>query len=122
MSDFPVVDLTQDEPVEEPEDTDAPSDAFSPESAPGLSLVMLMRIYDVLMTQLRYDHGEEISTNLLDVHASGALLTPPPFFNGQFLHSLINSGSDEPTEPSQSPLEDESDLQRIDTDYDNGYK
>jgi hypothetical protein len=65
-------------------------DAFDAQNAPGLSQMMLMRIYDVLMTQLRYDHGETISDNLLALHAQGAMLGPSPAFT-QFIYDETNS-------------------------------
>lgn len=52
-------------------------DPFSPEHAPGLSLIVLMRIYDVQMALLRAQNKEAANT-LHDLHSQGKILGSLP--------------------------------------------
>jgi len=66
--------LTSEGPVEEN------IDAFGPEVAPGLTLVTLMRIYDVLMAQYRLSSPEG-AKRLHDLHAEGKILGSLPYLD-----------------------------------------
>ena len=53
------------------------NDPFSPEEAPGVSLIVLMRIYDMLCgiyTHLDHDRA----TALMEIHSKGGLVGPLP--------------------------------------------
>lgn len=68
-------------------------DAFSPTNAPGVNLIVNMRIYDVLMAI--YTHlDKEGATDLLKLHQSGVVLSSAPMFTGDFLVDILNSQSD----------------------------
>lgn len=58
---------------------EAASDPFSPEEAPGLSLIMQMRIYDVLMA-MYMETNMEAAKDLLEMHSRGQILGPLPSF------------------------------------------
>jgi len=60
------------------------TDPFAQENIGVLHFIMLGRIYDALVMNLQLN-DPEVAKTLLEVHASGALLGPQPFFNGQFL-------------------------------------
>jgi hypothetical protein len=60
-------------------------DPFSPESAPGVSLVVQLRIYDVLLAMLN-EMSPDKAEALMDLHATGALMAPPPMYNGVFVY------------------------------------
>lgn len=61
-----------------------PDSPFHPDNAQMLNFIMLARIYDVLVTILR-DSDEESALALMEVHFKGQLMTPPPWWNGEFL-------------------------------------
>ena len=54
--------------------------AFGPETAPGLTLVTLMRIYDVLLAQYRLSSPEG-AKRLHDLHAEGKILGSLPYLD-----------------------------------------
>lgn len=56
------------------------SDAFAPQNAPGLSLVALMRIYDVLMNLLGTSNPAA-HNQLNKLHAEGRLEYSLPVFD-----------------------------------------
>lgn len=59
---------------------ETPIDPFSPEAVPGVSLVVNMRIYDVLMAI--YTHlDEEGAQQLYDLHSEGKVLGSLPYLN-----------------------------------------
>lgn len=53
-------------------------DPFSPEHAPGLSLIVLMRIYDTQLALLRHA-DPEVAESLVNLHAEGKILGPLPY-------------------------------------------
>lgn len=55
-------------------------DAFSPENSAKLSLVVQMRIYDVLMALLN-EQNEEAASLLHDLHAAGKVLGSLPWLD-----------------------------------------
>lgn len=61
------------------------NDPFSPEAAPGVSLVVQLRIYDVLLAMLN-EMSPEKAEELMDLHSTGALMAPSPFYNGNFVY------------------------------------
>ena len=67
-----------------PTDADAQTDAFAPDVAPGLQLIMLMRIYDVMMG-LYMEAAPEKAEELLNAHLEGFVIGASPGFNGRFL-------------------------------------
>lgn len=70
-------------------DTPGPVDPLSPQQAPGISLVVQMRLYDVAMAILR-EMNEEVHTELLQAHSEGLILGPVPEFAGRFLTNEAN--------------------------------
>lgn len=76
----------EDGPVEE----DDALNAFGPENAPGVSLIVLMRIYDVLMALLR-NQDAAVAKDILEKHSQGLLLGPSPWTNGVFITDVINA-------------------------------
>jgi len=52
-------------------------DPFSPQSAPGFSLIVLMRIYDTQLALLR-EQNPEVAEKLVSLHAEGKILGPLP--------------------------------------------
>lgn len=66
-------------PVEELLD-EGPLDPMSPEYAPGLSLIIQMRIYDVLMCLLK-NSDSELAEKLGKLHGEGGLLSPMPWID-----------------------------------------
>lgn len=52
-------------------------DPFAPQNAPGLSLIVLMRIYDVMLAQFREENPEG-AKRLRELHAQGKILGPLP--------------------------------------------
>lgn len=62
-------------PVEN--DSDEPLDPFSQENAPGLSLIVLMRIYDVVMAQYMATNRDK-AIDLFNLHAEGKILGSLP--------------------------------------------
>lgn len=69
----------------------SPEDSpFSPGQAPGVSLIVLMRIYDVLMAQLTISNPEAAS-NLMEIHANGTIMGSSPRITGNFIYDEINS-------------------------------
>jgi hypothetical protein len=62
------------------EDNIEPDDSpFSSENAPGLNLIVNMRIYDVLMG-LYMEQAPEKATALMEMHAEGKILTALPSY------------------------------------------
>lgn len=55
-------------------------DPFSTELAPGVSLIVHMRIYDVLLALLR-EQNSEVAEQLTQLHAQGKILGPLPVFD-----------------------------------------
>lgn len=55
-------------------------DALSAEHAPGLSLIVLMRIYEVQMALLR-EVNPQFAERLLELHGDGIISTPLPYLN-----------------------------------------
>lgn len=66
-------------------------DPFGPTTAPGLSLIMQFRIYDLLMAILR-EQNPDVAREMLTLHATGAVAGPSPNFNGIFLTDEMNPG------------------------------
>lgn len=65
---------------------EATPDPFSPNEAPGLQLIVQMRIYDVLCaiyTEMTMDENgvSEKARNLLEAHSKGLILGPLPLIN-----------------------------------------
>lgn len=64
------------------EDTEAGGtesiDPLSPEYAPGLNLIVLMRIYEVQLAILR-ESNPEAARRLLELHEQGLISTPLPY-------------------------------------------
>lgn len=59
---------------------------FGPEEAPGIGLVVNMRIYDVLMaiyTELNRDGAAE----LMDIHTKGGIIGSLPLFDPELLRN-----------------------------------
>lgn len=56
---------------------DEVTDPFSPENAPGFSLIVLMRIYDTQLALLR-EQNPEVAEKLVNLHAEGKILGPLP--------------------------------------------
>ena len=57
-----------------------PSDPFSPENAPGVSLIVLMRLYDVGLALL-HKIDPDAAAKLKDYHASGGIAGSLPTIN-----------------------------------------
>lgn len=55
---------------------------FDPAIAPGLSLIMLLRIYDVQMAQLTA-LNKGAAAKLHEVHANGGIVGPLPAFSNE---------------------------------------
>lgn len=55
-------------------------DPFAPENAPGLSLVVQMRIYDVLLG-IYSEMAPEKAAALMDMHAGGKVIGSLPNFD-----------------------------------------
>lgn len=71
-------DKWENEPVEE--EALESVDALSAEIAPGLSLIVQMRIYDVLMGIYRHLDLENANA-LYEFHVKGGVLSPEPFYD-----------------------------------------
>lgn len=56
------------------------TDPFDAETAPGLSLIVLMRIYDVQMAMLAKTDPEAAAA-LYEAHSKGAIIGPLPAIN-----------------------------------------
>lgn len=61
-------------------------DPTSPEHAPGLSLIVLMRIYEVQMALLR-EVNPEFASRLLQLHEEGKISTPMPWIDPESMNS-----------------------------------
>lgn len=59
-------------------------DPTSPEFAPGLSLIVLMRMYEVQMAVLR-EMNPEFASILLQLHEEGKISTPMPWIDASSL-------------------------------------
>lgn len=66
------------------------TDPFAPENQAVLNFIMQARIYDVLMALLT-ESNADLAKDLLELHATGALMGAAPSFNGQFITDLVNS-------------------------------
>lgn len=80
---------------EKPSDAGTSGDPFSYQEAPGVSLIVLMRIYDVMMgmyTEMAPDKADA----MIEAHAQGILIGSTPAFNGRFVTS---EEMDQPTDP-----------------------
>lgn len=64
----------------EKEDAGEREDAFSPENAAKLSLVVQMRIYDVLMALLN-EQDETLANRLHELHSAGRVLGSLPWLD-----------------------------------------
>jgi len=64
-------------------------DPFDATNAPGVSLIVLMRIYDVLMALLDEQNADK-AAELLQLHATGALAGTTPSYIGEFLTDKLN--------------------------------
>jgi hypothetical protein len=64
-------------------------DPFDAENAPGINLIVNLRIYDVLMAILR-ESNPEVQKDLARIHASGKILSTAPMFDGTFITDEIN--------------------------------
>ncbi len=60
-------------------DLQDPNDPFSAQNAPGLSLIVQMRTYDVLLALLNH-FDEETADKITEAHESGQILTSLPSF------------------------------------------
>lgn len=69
------------------------TDPFANDPAAGLNFIMLNRIYDVLMAQLRLA-DTATAQDLLAAHMSGLLLGPTPWMNGEFVTDILNEDED----------------------------
>jgi hypothetical protein len=61
-------------------DLDNTGDPFDAANAPGVSLIVLMRLYDVLMG-LYSEQNPTKAQALMELHARGGILLPVPFFD-----------------------------------------
>lgn len=64
-------------------------DPLSPGAAPGINLVISLRIYDVLMAILG-ELNEDARTALNQAHSEGLLLGSVPAYLGRFLTDEAN--------------------------------
>jgi hypothetical protein len=64
--------------LSELEDDDS---AYSYKNAPGFSLIMLMRIYDVQMAILN-EMSPDAATAIDEVHSAGRIVADPPSYAG----------------------------------------
>lgn len=71
----------QPEPVEE--------DPFNHLNAPGISLIVQLRIYDVLMALLK-EQNADVARELLELHSTGAFAGSAPSYIGEFLTDRLN--------------------------------
>ena len=65
------------EPTEEELNGDGAANPFDPQVAPGVSLIVQMRIYDVLLAMYR-EQNEEAAAKLAELHATGRILGSLP--------------------------------------------
>lgn len=72
---------------------DESTDPFANNPAAGLNFIMLNRIYDVLMAQLKVS-DPSTAQDLLAAHMSGLLLGPTPYMTGEFVTDVLNSPDD----------------------------
>lgn len=71
-------------------DVDTSNDPFSQEEAPGVQLIVQMRIYDALMallTELAPDKAQA----LMELHEQGTLMGNSPAFTGTFVADTLKS-------------------------------
>lgn len=61
------------------ESQEEPKDAFHPENFGPVTLIALMRLYDVGMALLSVHDAEKAAT-LADMHEKGLTFMPPPIF------------------------------------------
>ena len=106
---YPVVDLTGDvDPdvlaaaVEKELDRrNQPKDAFSPEAAPGLTLMMQFRIYDALMGLLEATNPT-LAQNIYNAHSQGHSVGFSPAFSGVFIADAIREDVESKTTAATS--------------------
>jgi hypothetical protein len=82
----------EDEPVEDGDslvNDGQVNDPFSPDNAPGMSLIVQMRMYDVLLAILN-EQNPDVCDRILEAHAQGKLLAPVVTFNGEFEYNRLN--------------------------------
>lgn len=68
-----------------PAGTEEVLDPMSPEYAPGLSLIVLMRIYDVQMALLAESNPERAEA-LARLHANGGVLSAMPWIDSELVN------------------------------------
>lgn len=68
---------------------DSNEDPFSAANAPGISLIVQLRIYDVLMALLR-ESNPDAADEILALHSTGAFGGPSPSYIGKFLTDELN--------------------------------
>lgn len=79
--------------MQEAAEEDSP-DPFSPEIAPGLTLVVNLRIYDVLMAILK-ENNPDAAREILELHSNGGLAGTMPDFTGFFMTDALNEDEDQ---------------------------
>lgn len=81
----------QPDPVSENEPVayDTDNDPFNANNAPGISLIVLLRIYDVMMALLK-ESNADVARELLQLHTTGALAGTTPSYIGEFLTDKLN--------------------------------
>lgn len=70
--------------------TSTEDDPFSFENMPMMNFIMQARIYDVLMALLT-EANKDLARQLLELHASGAMMGPSPAFSGNFVTDSLNA-------------------------------
>ena len=71
------------------EEVEAPADAFAPENIGGISMIIQMRTYDVLMAILT-KLDEDSARDLLELHSQGVIVSTAPWVNGVFVTDELN--------------------------------
>ena len=72
-------------------------DPFAPENISIANFIIQARLYDVAMALLT-KLDPEVASELLELHATGALMGPSPAFVGDFVTDALNSESDDTDE------------------------
>lgn len=65
------------------------NDPFDASNAPGIALIVQMRLYDVLMALL-HESNPDKANELLQLHTTGALAGSTPSYIGEFLTDKLN--------------------------------
>lgn len=73
-------------------------DPFSLQEAPGVSLIVLMRLYDVMMGMYS-EMNPDAAEAMIEAHGQGILLGTTPAFSGQFVASDEMLAESEKTSP-----------------------